>query len=106
MNYEIVPQHQAEDMFRSMLDDVYPMVNAIGHEYYPSTAIQALDPIVYRASMLDYYDRIYRDLQIAVEDYTDELLSECPKCELIIEDLRGDWCKDCDKQAQAGEADD
>lgn len=81
-----------------MLDDVYPMVNACDHEYYPSTAIQLLDPIVYRAGMLDYFDRIYRDLQIAVEDYTDELLSKCPECELIVEDLRGDWCKDCDKQ--------
>ena len=106
MNYEIIQPDQAEEMFRSMLDDVYPMVNACDHEYSPSYAIQLLDPIVYRAEMLDYYDRIYRDLQIAVEDYTDELLSECPECGVIVEDLRGDWCKDCDKQAQTGEAND
>jgi hypothetical protein len=106
MNYEIIKPDQAEEMFRSLLDDMYPMVNACDHEYYPSQAIQLLDPIVYRAGMLDYYDRIYRDLQIAVEDYTDELLFDCPQCGLIVEDLRGDWCKDCDKQAQAGEAND
>ena len=103
MNYEVIPIYQAEEMYRQMLDDVYPMVNACDHEYSPSYAIELLDPIVYRASMLDYYDRIYRDLQIAVKDYTDELLSECPKCELIVEDLRGDWCKDCDKQGETND---
>lgn len=98
MSYEIIPIAQAEEMFHSMLDDVYPMVNAVDYEFSPSYAIQLLDPIVYRAEMLDYYDRIYRDLRIAVEEYTDELLSDCPECGLIVEDLRGDWCKDCDKQ--------
>jgi hypothetical protein len=98
MSYELIQPHQAEEMYRSMLDECYPMVNACGYEYSPSNAIQLLDPIVYRASMLDYYDQIYRDLQIAVEEYTDELLSECPQCEFLCEDLRGGWCKDCDKQ--------
>jgi len=103
MNYKVIPQYTGEEMYRQMLDDCYPKVNACGYEYYPSTAIEALDPIVYRASMLDYYDRIYKDDQIAVEEYTDELLSECPKCELIVEDLRGDWCKDCDKQGETND---
>ena len=106
MNYEIIQPDQAEEMFRSMLDDVYPMVNACGYEYYPSRAIQALDPIVYRALMLDHYDHIYRDLQIAVEDYTDESIIQCVECGVITDDYRGYWCKDCDKQAQAGEAND
>ena len=100
MEYKVIPAHQAEDMFRSMLDDVYPMVSAIGYEYYPSTAIQALDPIVYRASMLDYYDSIYRDLQIAVEDYTDESIIECQNCAIWTDDFRGELCKDCDKQGE------
>jgi len=106
MNYEIIKQEQGEEMFRSLLDDVYPMVVACDYEFHPSTAIEALDPIVYRSGMLDYYDSIYRDHQIAVKDYTDELLSECPECELFYEDLRGGWCKDCDKQAQTGESND
>jgi hypothetical protein len=103
MEYEMMPQYQAQEMYNSMLDDVYPMVNAVGYEYYPSTAIQALDPIVYRAGMLDYYDAIYKTHQIAVEDYTDELLIECQECEIVTDDHRGNLCKDCD---EAGEADD
>jgi hypothetical protein len=100
MSYEVIEADQAEEMLRSMLDEVYPMVNACGYEYYPSRAIQELDPIVYRASMLDYYDSIYRDLQIAVEDYTDESIIECQNCAIWTDDFRGELCKDCDKQGE------
>lgn len=26
-------------------------------------------------------------------------LKECSECEIITDDFRGDFCKDCDKQA-------
>jgi hypothetical protein len=106
MSYEVIEADQAEEMFRSMLDEVYPMVNACGYEYYPSRAIQELDPIVYRALMLDYYDLIYKEEKLAVTDYTDESIRFCQGCDIWTDDFRGDLCKDCDKQAQAGESDD
>lgn len=26
---------------------------------------------------------------------------ECPECGTMTDDIRGDWCKDCDKQEGA-----
>jgi hypothetical protein len=106
MKYTIIPAHEAEEMYCSMLDEAYPMVNACGYEYYPSTAIKVLDPIVYETGELEFYDRLFKDDRIAVEYTTDQDLRECEECQELTDDFRGELCKDCDKQAEAGEAND
>jgi hypothetical protein len=98
MEYKIIPAYEAEEMYCSMLDEAYPMVNACGYEYYPSTAIKALDPIVYETGELEFYDRLFKEDQISVEGVTDEDLIECQECEILTDDFRGDLCKDCDEQ--------
>lgn len=51
------------------------------------------------ADLYVYYSELYREVyaEILAE------MQECPECGETSLEFRGDWCKDCDKQAQGGE---
>jgi hypothetical protein len=43
-----------DEVYREMLDECYGMISVCDYEYYPSTALESLDPIAYRCGLADY----------------------------------------------------
>ena len=36
--------------YREFLDEIYPMINICGYEYYAGTVLEAVDPIAFRVA--------------------------------------------------------
>lgn len=76
------------DIYDDMLDECYPMIEFGSLSYYPSVALERLDPIAYRCGMNDYYDSLYSDIVYELErmDYNDTNSFYGFDVELIDED--------------------
>jgi hypothetical protein len=67
-----------EDLFDSMLDDVYGTVEIAGMGYDTSTALKNVDDVAYRCGVNDYIDSLltdgdYTELDDGTLVYTSEL---------------------------------
>lgn len=60
MSKTIITDQQLTDMFNEVLDN-QGIIKIGSLEYYPSTVLEAVDPIAYRCGMIDYYDSISDD---------------------------------------------
>lgn len=58
----IIDNADLTEIYNDMLDECYGMVNVCGYEYYPSVALERLDPIAYRCGYSDFADSLYDDL--------------------------------------------
>ena len=57
-------QYEVSDSeYRELLDDIYPMVNICGCEYYAGTVLEAVDPITFRCAKSDYESERLADLE-------------------------------------------
>lgn len=67
----IIDNADLTENYNEMLDDCYEMVNVCGYEYYPSIALERLDPIAYRCGYSDYTDSLYADLESEIDSLED-----------------------------------
>src|SRR5699024_9808202 len=72
------PSHYDE-----FLDEVYPMVEIGGCQYYPSTVLEKVDPVAYRCGFSDWAD----DQDITETDKYQELTAQIAALEDEITDL-------------------
>ena len=56
-----------DDVYDDMLNECYPMIEFGILSYYPSVALERLDPVAYRCGMSDYYDSLYSDIVYELE---------------------------------------
>lgn len=66
----IIDNAELTETYNDMLD-CYGMVNVCGYEYYPSIALERLDPIAYRCGYSDYTDSLYTDLESDIDRLED-----------------------------------
>ncbi len=57
--------------YDDMLDEVYGYVDIAGYTYSTSDALNNLDPIAYRAGMLDYYGSLAGDIEYSLDRMSD-----------------------------------
>ncbi len=63
MSKDIITEERAEEMYREMLDDNYPV--KIGNlEYNASNVLEEVDPTAYRCGLGDFIDSLTDDYLI------------------------------------------
>jgi hypothetical protein len=68
----IITEHELEDSYRTILDDIYTSVNICGYEYSPSDALASTDPIAFRCGFADYLGTEERLIEIDGNYYNTE----------------------------------
>lgn len=75
MAKQIIELGQAEDQYRDLLDETYPMIQFGQLSYTPSQVLYALDEVAYDLGFDDYVDSLAND-GIYVEGLTDDLIED------------------------------
>lgn len=57
----MISEYELQERYEDMLDDCHPMVCIGDMQYEPSRVLREVDPIAFRAGMLDYADALISD---------------------------------------------
>lgn len=60
----MLQEWELERRYEDMLDECHPMVRIGEMEFEPSRVLREVDPIAFRAGMLDYADALISDGEI------------------------------------------
>ena len=97
MEYQVIKEYEAQEQFDEYINERTPDIQILGMTYTPSEILKQADPIAYRTIFDEFAEHLYGG-SIVIEDYNDDNVITCPECDVVTDDYRGDWCKDCDKQ--------
>lgn len=72
MNYTVINEDEAEQMFDEYLDDAYEPYKIGYGTFYPSRVLKECDHIAYRQGFLEFTDHLAENADIYVLGYTDD----------------------------------
>lgn len=73
MNYTVITEDEAEQMFDDYLDTSHEVYKIAGLTLYPSQILKDCDPTAYDISVSEFIDHLAENADIYVEGYTDDL---------------------------------
>lgn len=72
MNYTVINEDEAEQMFDEYLDDSTEPISIGFGKFYASDILKNCDPIAYRIGLSDFYDHLAENADIYVLGFTDD----------------------------------
>jgi hypothetical protein len=62
-----IQDHELEEQYRNMLDEVHGTVKIAGYDYCTSQALEDIDPVAFRCGLVDYISAELDDRLVEVD---------------------------------------